>query len=148
MYRHILVPLDGSHLAEQVLPHAKALASLDPGARLTLLRAVPPIYPTTIEYSGVFTVTNDTLPAIEREAQEYLNTIATELQKEGLNVKAEVSIMPAAEAIIDYAENHRADLIAIATHGRSGISRWVFGSVTQKVIQATSTPMLVIHPQE
>jgi nucleotide-binding universal stress UspA family protein len=54
----------------------------------------------------------------------------------------------AAEAILDYTEQHKVDLIAIATHGRSGVSRWVFGSVTQKVIQAAPVPVLVIRPHE
>ncbi len=147
MYRHILVPLDGSPLAEQVLPHVKALASLEPGARVTLLRAVPTVYPTTIDYSGMLPPVGDILPELELEARNYLDSIARSLQAEGLNVKLELSLLPAAEAIIDYAENHKVDLIAIATHGRSGISRWVFGSVTQKVVQATPVPVLVIRPK-
>lgn len=149
MYRHILVPLDGSHLAEQILTHVKALASLEGSeAHITLFRAVPPIYPATVDYSGMLTTMMDTLPEAEQEAQDYLDTIAAELKAEGYKVQCEVSVMPAAEGIIEFSEAHRVDLIAIATHGRSGISRWVFGSVTQKVIHSAQAPLLVMRPKE
>lgn len=148
MYRHILVPLDGSQLAEQVLPHVKAIAAMEHGVKVTLLRAVPPVYPVTVEYSGLLSVLNDALPEAEREAREYLNGVASRLQAAEIQVTTEISVMPAAEAIIDYAEQHMVDLIIIATHGRSGISRWVFGSVTQKVVQVVPVPVLVIRPSE
>jgi nucleotide-binding universal stress UspA family protein len=54
--------------------------------------------------------------------------------------------LPAADAIIEFATHHDVDVIVIATHGRSGLSRWIFGSVTQKVIQAASIPVLVVRP--
>lgn len=148
MYHHILVPLDGSELAEQVLPHVKMLASLEQNATVTLLRAVFPIYPITTEYSGVLPAAIDELAASQDEAQMYLDDKASMLFSEGYNVEVVISNLPAAEAIIDYTEKHQVNLIAIATHGRSGLSRWVFGSVTQKVIQATHVPLLVVHPTE
>jgi nucleotide-binding universal stress UspA family protein len=58
-----------------------------------------------------------------------------------------VSRHPAAEAIIDFAEQRKVDLIAIATHGRSGLSRWILGSVTQKVVQTAAAPVLVVRPE-
>lgn len=147
MYRHILVPLDGSTLAEQVLPHLRNLVGPDSSARITLLRAVPVIYPATMDYSGMLPPMVDILPELELEARNYLEGVAATLKADGLNVKTEVSLMPAAEAILDYAENHKVDLITIATHGRSGIGRWVFGSVTQKVVQAAPVPILVVRPR-
>lgn len=148
MYRHILVPLDGSALAEQVLPHVHALAANEGTTRITLLRAVPPIFTTSVDYSGMLATTAaDALETLEDEARDYLTRIAAEFRAEGYNVAVEVSAMPAAEAILDYAESQHADLIAIATHGRSGISRWVFGSVTQKVVQAAPVPVLVVRPK-
>jgi nucleotide-binding universal stress UspA family protein len=147
MYRHILVPLDGSPLAEQVLSHVRRLASPESGARITLLRAIPITYPATMDYDGMLPPLVDSLPHLEAEARSYLEGIATSLQTEGLDVRVEISMMSAAEAILDFAESQNVDLIAIATHGRSGISRWVFGSVTQKVLQATTVPVLVIRPQ-
>lgn len=148
MYRHILVPLDGSLLAEQVLPHIHALAANEGTTKITLLRAVPPVFTTSVDYSGMLATTAaDALETLEDEARDYLTRIAAEFRAEGYNVAIEVSAMPAAEAILDYAEAQKADLIAIATHGRSGISRWVFGSVTQKVVQAAPVPVLVIRPK-
>jgi nucleotide-binding universal stress UspA family protein len=148
MYRHILVPLDGSPLAEQVLPHIHALAANEGTTKITLLRAVPPVFTTSVDYSGMLATTAaDALETLEDEARDYLTRIAAEFRAEGYNVSVEVSAMPAAEAILDYAESQHADLIAIATHGRSGISRWVFGSVTQKVVQAAPVPVLVIRPK-
>lgn len=149
MYRHILVPLDGSHLAEQVLPHIHALAANEGTTKITLLRAVPPVFTTSVDYSGMLATTAaDALETLEDEARDYLTRIAAEFRAEGYNVAIEVSAMPAAEAILDYADSQHADLIAIATHGRSGISRWVFGSVTQKVVQAAPVPVLVVRPRE
>lgn len=149
MYRHILVPLDGSETAEQVLPHVHALAANEGTTRITLLRAVPPIFTTSVDYSGMLATTTaaDALETLEQEAKEYLERIAAQFRSEGYTVRVEVSAMPAAEAILDYADSQHADMIAIATHGRSGISRWVFGSVTQKVVQAAPVPVLVIRPK-
>jgi len=149
MYRHILVPLDGSALAEQVLPHVRDLAAHEGTMKITLLRAVPPIFTSSVDYSGMLAASAaDEQESLESEARAYLELVAAPLRSEGYTVNVEVSTMPAAEAILDYAESQHADLIAIATHGRSGISRWVFGSVTQKVIQAAPVPVLVIRPRQ
>lgn len=147
MYRHILVPLDGSALAEQVLPHVHALAANEGTTKITLLRAVPPIFATSVDYSGMLATTTEVITQMEQEALDYLQHIAKQFQSEGYEVHTEISSLPPAEAIIEYAENHNIDLIVIATHGRSGLSRWVFGSVTQKVVQVAPTPVLVIRPR-
>lgn len=147
MYRHILVPLDGSELAEQVLPHVHALAANEGTTKITLLRAVPPIFTTSVDYSGMLATTTEAITQMEQEALDYLQHIAKQFQGEGYQVHTEISALPPAEAIIEYAENHNVDLIVIATHGRSGLSRWVFGSVTQKVVQVAPTPVLVIRPR-
>jgi nucleotide-binding universal stress UspA family protein len=148
MYRHILVPLDGSALAEQVLPHVHALAANEGTTKLTLLRAVPPVFTTSVDYSGLMASDiSDSMVTLEHEAEAYLDGVADTFRAEGYTVNTEVSAMPAAEAILDYAEAQHADLIAIATHGRSGISRFVFGSVTQKVVQTAPVPVLVIRPK-
>lgn len=146
MYAHILVPLDGSSLAEQVLPHVTMLVARNPEVLITLLRAVPPIYPIYADASAWMGTLDDQIDMLQKEAQEYLEKIATGLRQQGLRVETEVSGLPAAEAIVSYAEANDVKLIAIATHGRGGLSRWVFGSVTQKVLQATRVPMLVIRP--
>ncbi len=147
MYSHILVPLDGSKLAEHVLPHVTLLAGVQEGVRVTLLRAVPTIYPLSSEWTGaVPLVIEEGLMAAHNEAREYLEHIAGDLQAAGLHVQIEVSTQPAADAIIDYVEQHGVKLIMIATHGRSGLGRWVFGSVTQKVLHTAEVPVLVVPP--
>jgi nucleotide-binding universal stress UspA family protein len=148
MYSHILVPLDGSDLAEQILSHVKQIAAINPQTTITLLRSVPPIFPVSAEYSGVFISPDEQISALQQEARSYLDRIADGLRAEGYTVQIEVSDLPAAEAIVDYAEHHGVKLIAIATHGRSGLSRWVFGSVTQKVLHVTTLPVLVVRPKD
>jgi nucleotide-binding universal stress UspA family protein len=148
MYRHILVPLDGSALAEQVLPHVHALAANEGTTRITLLRAVPPVFTGGAEYGGLMSTTSaDTLATLSDEARDYLSGVATQFRDEGYAVTLEVNALAAADAILEYAEAYHVDLIAIATHGRSGIGRWVFGSVTQKVIQTSPVPVLVVRPK-
>jgi nucleotide-binding universal stress UspA family protein len=148
MYRHILVPLDGSALAEQVLPHVHAIAAHKGTVRITLLRAVPPIFTTSVDYSGLMaTTTADAMETLEAEARDYLDRIGAEFRAEGYTVAIEISNLPPADAVLDFAESQKVDLIAIATHGRSGISRFVFGSVTQKVVQTAPVPVLVIRPK-
>lgn len=145
MYRHILVPLDGSPLAEQVLPHVQALASVGSKPQITLLRAVPREYPDVVEGETSNSVV-DPMTKLNTEAQAYLDQVARPLRAEGHTVVVEISHKFPADAIVDFAQHHDVDLIAIATHGRGGLGRWMYGSVTQKVMQATVAPMLVIRP--
>lgn len=147
MYRTILVPLDGSRLAEEVLPHARALVERSPDARIILLRVVPQINETSLEHAERSSVVLNELAAIEQEAEAYLAGVAARLRDEGFHVVTQLlhNAYPE-EAIVDYAARYGIDLITIATHGWSGIRRWIFGSVTQKVIQAAPAPIMVIRP--
>jgi nucleotide-binding universal stress UspA family protein len=143
MYQKMLVPLDGSELAECVLPHVKAIASGCQVKDVVLLRVVEPLPPGTppavnfevVEKAGV------------KAAQEYLGRTKARLAKEGLSVKTEVLIGRPAETIIDFAQRNNVDLIALATHGRSGIRRWVFGSVADRVVRSCSVPIVLIRPK-
>jgi nucleotide-binding universal stress UspA family protein len=149
MYQHILVPLDGSKLAEQAIPHARKLAQ--PPARISLLRAMPQEYIAAVEQAGRYSSkfsTEETLAKAEAEERDYLGRMAQSLQQEGYQVETQVTRRGAAEAIIDYANHHHVDLIVIASHGRSGIRRWILGSVTQKVLHSAHIPVLVIRPDE
>lgn len=149
MYKHILVPLDGSKISEQVVTHATELANQnDRTTRITLLRAVPPLYPSTIEFGTLSQSLSleDDLMRVEVAIDEYLHNIADILKSEGYTVDTVVRRQEPAEAIVDYAEENNVDLITIATHGRSGVGRWIFGSVTQKVVQGAEAPVLVIRP--
>jgi nucleotide-binding universal stress UspA family protein len=145
MYTHILVPLDGSPLAEQIFPHVKALASAGERPKITLLRAVPREYPDVVE--GGTTEIIDPMAKLLDEARGYLDRTAWPLRSEGLEVETEVVIRQPADAIVEFANREGVDLIAMATHGRGGVGRWVFGSVTQKIMHLTPAPMLVVRPQ-
>jgi nucleotide-binding universal stress UspA family protein len=138
MFKKILVPLDGSETAEAILPFAREVAARC-GADLLLVTAVAQV--------GVWDAAL-TLQVMEKEGQvagEYLSEQAAKL---GGNVKTSVLQGDAAEAILSEAEKAGADLIAISTHGRSGLRRFLFGSVATKLLEASSVPVLFLRPKE
>jgi nucleotide-binding universal stress UspA family protein len=137
-FDRVLVPLDGSPLAEMALPKATALLSDSPSATLILLRAVeaptlPWVDPTEAQF------------AVVREAEEYLEAVATRLRNEGLpRVATSVWYSSAARAIVEAAGVRRVNLIVMSTHGRSGLCRVVRGSVAESVLRGTPTPILLV----
>jgi nucleotide-binding universal stress UspA family protein len=153
--KHVLVPLDGSELAERVLSPAVALGELM-GAHFTLLRVVKPVHP-TLPYTEGFSIAQlagEILDRIEKlqgelrkEAQEYLMGHAERLRPRSLHVQTRIAVAehPAA-AILQDAAACGADLIAMATHGRGGLSRLFLGSVADKVLRGSTLPVLVHHP--
>ncbi|MGQ9572228.1 MAG: universal stress protein [Dehalococcoidia bacterium] len=141
MIRRILVPLDGSELAESILGYVVEIGRRS-GASVLLLAA-----------AHQETAWGEEVPAdhIGRQvalAQDYLEMKRKELEAKGLQVAAEVVRKPAAEAILDRADADHVDLIAMSTHGRSGVTRWVFGSVADKVLHDTHRPLLLIRPPQ
>lgn len=143
MYNRILVPLDGSLLAEGVLPYVHILGG-QLQSRVQLLRVADPAL-SYVNYSGDF----DTyyVPVDhEEEAQIYLETTAEPLRKDGMAVSTAVhhGISPA-ECILGEAARDPSTLIAMSTHGRSGLSRWLIGSVTDKVLQAARNPLFIVR---
>ena len=150
MQKQIIVPLDGSRLAEHALPHAVALAGAT-GSGLTLLQVVPLTPATTPIIWGVpvGSIAPDDHEALVESAQGYLRSIAQELGREGLTPQSEVLKGDAAEAIITHTEQHpEAAMIVMSTRGRSGLGRWVFGSVAEKVLEAAPVPLALIRPAE
>ena len=145
MFQRIMVPMDGSELAQGVLPHATLLAKTY-GAELVLVSAIDP--GTADAGQEHHANLSQIAERAEAEAQRYLGTVAEGLSKQGVTVKEEVIMGRPAEAIATYAEKSGVDLIAISTHGRSGPARWLFGSVTDRVLHLTSVPMLIIRPGE
>jgi nucleotide-binding universal stress UspA family protein len=139
MYQKILVPLDGSELAECVLPHVKAIAGGCGTEQVVLLKVVEPL-PAEINDERV---RNHVMKA----AEDYLVRIQAKLNKAGLAIETQVLTGIPAETISDFAQRNKVDLIALATHGRSGISRWVFGSVADKLVRSSSVPILLIRPK-
>jgi len=145
MYKKILVPLDGSELAKMALDQAEKLAKTFDG-EIILFQVVPfmPIY------GSPELVTPLIVDEKQKEAAErYLANLREELEKKGLRVAAMVRTgQQVAVEIIDFAKESGVDLIIMCTHGRSGISRWVMGSVTLKVLTRAETPILLIRSKK
>ncbi|MDI7260134.1 MAG: universal stress protein [Thermodesulfobacteriota bacterium] len=146
LVRRILVPLDGSKLGEVAIPYAEALASVM-GAELILFQAfISPTFQVT-PYEG--RVSPTTLEEHEEHmrasAMAYLDSLGKSFQEKGLSTSSVVRLGSAPDQILEYSEANAIDLIAMSTHGRSGIGRWVFGSVTDKVLHAGDTAVLTIR---
>ena len=151
MYKNILVPLDGSELAECVLPHVESIAGGCGTESVTFIRAVEPFYLSmTADPDAGYTFSAKDWQQMETEAKNaaklYLDKLTAKTKYKGIKIKSEVIYGKAADSIADYAEKNGFDLITIATHGRSGVSRWVWGSVADKVLRSASTPVLMVRP--
>ena len=147
MYKKIVVPLDGSPLAECVLPHVEALARGCLVNEIIFLRAVEPFqYPT---YAGEVTITPAEVERINAgnklEAEDYLRKLTDRFKFEKIPTGWEVLLGVAAERIADYGSKNQADLVVIATHGRSGLSRWVWGSVADRILRSACVPVLMVR---
>ena len=146
MYSKVLAPLDGSELAECTLEHVKAISKGCGTQDVILLSVIEPIPPSFV-LPGVG---REVLPAekkIRSAVEAYLSKMAASLKKEGIAARGVViSDQSAAEGILDYAKDNKVDLIVISTHGKSGPSRWLLGSVADKVARHSEVPLLVIAP--
>lgn len=137
MYKKILVPLDGSELAEEVLLHVREMAKIL-GSELVLVRValaypLPGIDPIEAEVKVV------------EEVTAYLEEVEKRLRHEGLHVSTAVRYGRAAEEILEHARDHRVDLIAMSTHGRSGLGRLLMGSVAETVLRHASVPVFLVR---
>lgn len=154
----VIVPLDGSPLAEQALPYAKLLAkTLD--ARIELLRVIPDIERENILVDSMATMyvgehansyherDRQLLEDVRSHAEGYLESQAESLRMAGLEFTTMVRFGPPAEVIVETAAALESAVIVMATHGYSGIQRWALGSVADKVIHATTVPVLLIRGQ-
>jgi nucleotide-binding universal stress UspA family protein len=158
----IVVPLDGSELAAQVMPHVRTLAPLL-DAHVHLLRVVPATPPGDSESWAQVLISvygapeseaarrdhhNDVMEELHQQAQAYLDAQAQTLRSAGIEVTSEVRTGSPAEIIVEVAAAHMPGaLIAMATHGYSGLRRWALGSVADKVIHATDAPVLLVRGQ-
>jgi nucleotide-binding universal stress UspA family protein len=147
MASRILVPLDGSSLAEQALSCAVPLAQGLP-AELVLLRTIW-ILPDILELLDESTVElNAIVDQLEAEANDYLGALVEQLRDASLNVRYAVRRGSAAETILDYVGQANIDQIVMATHGYSGIKRWMHGSVAERVLQTARVPLLLVRVSE
>jgi nucleotide-binding universal stress UspA family protein len=136
-FENILVPLDGSECAEMILPKVEKLAT-DLKANIHLLQVVyahtfPGVDPTEAEV------------AVVRKAEEYLKKIEDQLKAKGFKVDTHVRYGDDAEEILDHASQKDIDLIAMTTHGRSGIKRFLLGSVAEKILRHSPKPIFLVR---
>lgn len=151
MLSKILVPLDGSELSEQALEYAKQVVSQESEIVLITVADVPdfPIYtvypmPVATPEPDYATVLQDMMKA----SKEYVGKIADDLKQAGYQVKTVVDSGEPAVKILEQATELDVDAIVMSTHGRSGLSKWLFGSVTQKVLSAMVCPVIVVPGQQ
>ena len=147
MYKRIVVPLDGSELAESALNHVKKITEGRKIDKLVILRIVEPLIVDVKDYIGAERVKEAEEKMID-EAKNYLKSIEKKLKEEGYNVKSivEISADPAAK-ILEVAKEEDADLIVMSTHGRTGFRRWIFGSVAHKVLAHSNIAVLIAVPE-
>lgn len=146
MYGKVLVPLDGSKVAESALRHVRKLAQAGLIGDLFLLRVVdiPAPVATPIAVEGGFDFSTYE-GAYFKEAKKYLLDVEGQLKKEGMTVKSETIIGTAVGTILEYQRENKIDLIIMATHGHSGVTKFLLGSVANKVVQSSQAPVLLVR---
>ncbi len=150
MDERILIPLDGSRIGEAALPYVEELVSkLAPRVKveLTLLQVVSLLthYVAAGEAAVPVVYTEREMEQIQQQAKNYLNKVGGNIKSKKVTVKIRVEIGNAVEEIIKVADEIDVDLIAMSTHGRHGISRWAFGSVTDRVLRGGHKPVLLVR---
>lgn len=167
MLQKILVPLDGSEFAESVIPYVREISQRCEPREVILLqvvrlpqgRAATAFKPLDIEFSEPLPESAADVEAARypiyreqetesarAEAEASLIPVAQALRADGLAVQTAVTFGHPAQEIVGFAETENVDLIAMCTHGRSGLSRWVLGSVADKVLRGTHRPVLLVRP--
>lgn len=147
MLKHVMVPLDGSSLAEKALPYARQI--IEDGGTITLLSVIDvPEYAVSAFYTAGVVSENPNhqlmMDQMVPQTYDYLNGIGATLKSAGYEVRCEAVIGDAAQSIVEMAEEKEIDTIVMCTHGRSGFSRWLFGSVTNKVLGGAKCPVFVV----
>jgi nucleotide-binding universal stress UspA family protein len=144
MYKTILVPLDGSHRAERILPHVEKLAQ-QLKSKVVFMKVIAPDFGIPGPQGPDAQWNLDNMNRQLDEFQSYLDSIEGEFRQKGLQTKAVVEFGRVVRTIIEVADREGADLIAIASHGRSGLSQVFYGSVAAGVLHRADRPLLVIR---
>ena len=139
MYTRILLPLDGSDMAEKAVPFAIAQAGRF-RAQLILLRVVEPIL-----YARSLDALEDARQERMEWARDYLESVATRIREQGIQVKIVVTEEAPNVSITQYAETNQVDLIVLCSRGRSGPSRWLMGSVADRIVRRANVPVLLVR---
>jgi len=143
MYKKILVPLDGSHRSEKILPHVEELAERY-GAKVIFMRVVR--LPQLNAYNGMdFDAFNENCDAAMERARSQLNLLAGEFREKGIDAEVRVTAGPIVRIIADMAVSEDVDLVTMSSHGRSGLSRVFYGSVAAGVLHQIDRPILMIR---
>jgi nucleotide-binding universal stress UspA family protein len=147
VYEKILVPLDGSQRAEAILPHVEELA-LRFEAKVIFVQVVEPAPLVTVAESAYMNLRRADFDRRAKEAESYLAVQQGKFRSLGIEVESRVVFGPVVEAIIKVAEQVGADLIALASHGRSGLSQVFYGSVAAGLLQRVSRPLLLVRARD
>ena len=163
MSKKILIPLDGSKFGEAALHYVEELISTlsaEQKVEVTLIQIIKPItrqigvsrgYDRGLDYAERM-LTVEEMEAIKKDVMEYLTQAGESLRSRGVTVNSKVIVSKtgasSAEEIIKAEDDIDADLVAMSTHGRRGLGKWVLGSVTEKVLRAGKTPVLVVRAKE
>ena len=148
-FKKILVPLDGSPFSEASVPYVKELVKGTDGEIILLRVSEPPVLPADRspaikpsweEYRDIL------MAEIQRQAEEYLEEIKANLGKSGIKVRSQAILGKATESILQVAQKEDINLIAMTTHGRTGVSRWVYGSVASRIVEESLQPVMLIRP--
>ncbi len=148
MYKKILALLDGSELSEASLEHVRTVAAGCNVPEVVLLIVVEPV--SSLSYASQAALDKGLIARMEQHsqahAQDYIGRIVDKLKKQGIAAHGVVAWGMPADEILYYARKNEVDLIIMSTHGRSGVSRWAFGSVADKVMRYSPVPVLVVRP--
>jgi nucleotide-binding universal stress UspA family protein len=140
MYEKILVPLDGSEVAESIIPFVEKSATAH-NSTIVLLRVVQiHTLPGQTDIEGE--------SAAIRDAEEYLSRIEEDLKKKGFDVESHVRYGKDAEEIINFCDEPGIDIIAMSTHGRTGLGKWLLGSVAERIVRHCPIPTLLYRPKK
>lgn len=157
MYKKIMVPLDGSKLAECVLPHVDGFVSDCQVETIVFVRVIEPIPTSYSEMSSTsdpraYKYIRDNAKKMEEEreasAKSYLEKVVSRVKQDKVECEVEVLVGKVADSLVDYVAANAIDLVLIATHGRSGIGRWVRGSVADRVLRSSRAPVLMVRAEE
>ena len=145
MFRKILVPLDGSPRAETILEGVIDLARCHDQSQILLLQVVE-LVPTTVAVANIDgPLSQETIDLLQEKARDYLETIQANLQEKGIKASVHALLGPVVATIVDVAAQEKVDLIAIASHGRTGLPAFFYGSVAAGVLHRTHLPLLVVR---
>jgi len=157
MFETIIVPLDGSELAEQALDRAAELAA-KVQARVVLVQAVeslaqrmtapPAIMESPAAAAASVEILQEAVDAEKEQAEQYLASVRDKLTARGLQAEAYVGEGPASDVVLKLAEDKKSDLIVMSTHGRGGLGRLVFGSVADAVLRHSQVPVLLVRAKK